>query len=60
MVIHNKPKLKLNNGCKMLVVLALVALAQTLAYSDEVEQGKVSCSSVTYAVDNQGVCNGTN
>ena len=56
MVIHNKPKFKLNNGCKMLVILALTALAQTLAYSDEVEQGKVSCSNVTYAVDNQGVC----
>jgi len=40
----------------MLVILALTALAQTLAYSDEVEQGKVSCSNVTYAVDNQGVC----
>ena len=42
----------------MLVILALVALAQTLAYSDEVEQAEVSCSSVTYAVDNQGACNG--
>ena len=50
-------KFKLNNGCKMLVILTLVALAQTLAYSDEVEQGKVNCSSVTYAVDNQGECN---
>ena len=42
----------------MLVILALVALAQTLAYSDEVEKGEVSCSSVTYSVDSQGVCNG--
>ena len=57
MVTHNKPKFKLNNGCKMLVILTLVAFAQTLAYSDEVEQGKVNCSSVTYAVDNQGECN---
>ena len=57
MVTHNKPTFKLNNGCKMLVILALVALAQTLAFSDEVEQGKVSCSSVTYSVDSQGVCN---
>ena len=50
-------KFKLNNGCKMLVILVLVALAQTLAYSDEVEQVKSSCSNVVYAVDNQGVCN---
>jgi len=57
MVTHNKPKFKLNNGCKMLVILALVALAQTMAYSDEVEQVKVSCSSVTYSVDSQGECN---
>ena len=56
MVTHNKPKFKLNNGCKMLVILALVALAQTMAFSDEVEQGKVSCSSVTYSVDSQGEC----
>ena len=57
MAIHNKAKFKLNNGCKMLVILALVALAQTMAFSDEVEQGKVSCSSVTYSVDSQGECN---
>ena len=53
-------KFKLNNGCKMLVILALVALTQTMAFSDEVEQGKVSCSSVTYSVDSQGACDGTN
>ena len=52
--------IKLNNECKMLVILALVVLAQTLAYSDEVEQAERSCASVTYAVDNQGVCDGTN
>ena len=40
----------------MLVILALVALAQTLAYSDEVEQVKSSCSNVVYEIDNQGVC----
>ena len=56
MVIHNKPKFKLNNGCKMLLVLALVVLAQTLAYSDEVEQAARSCANATYSFDNPMEC----
>ena len=41
----------------VIILIMAVCTGQSLAYYDEVEQGKVSCSSVTYAVDNQGVCN---
>ena len=40
----------------LLLLLAMVALGQTLAFEDETADAKVKCNSATYVNDNPTIC----
>lgn len=48
--------MKITDGQKILAVLALVVLGQTLAFDDEMAQNTRSCGVATYEADNKWEC----
>ncbi len=52
----NDMKFKITNARKAIAVLVLVVIGQSLAFHDDVEQGKSNCDRATYAYDNPKEC----